>query len=476
MSGRLSSTLLPEAHAIVLRPGTDAALAGELATAVDIDRAHVVMLAERQIIPHGTALAILAAIGKLAASDFADLRDRPAPRGWYLMYEGYLVELLGQDIGGRLHTGRSRNDLSATLTRLRLREPFLRLVWEALRLQAVLLRRGRDHAGTVMPGFTHAQPALPITYGHYLAGVASALADDIDSILAVTADLDRCPLGAGALAGTSIPIDPARSAHLLGFSAPCANSIEAVASRDVVLRILSGATVLGVLLSRVATDLQSWSADDLGFLRVPDSLTGSSSMMPQKRNVYVLEHVQGRASAPLGAFTAAVAAMQKTPYTNAISVHNEGVHPAWDAIDRLTGAIVLLRLVIAHATPDTGAMLTRAETGYTTATELANLLAPKMGFRAAHEYIGDLVRQAIVDGRSLGEVLRDEDIAPVDAVSVARRSEYGGGPGPDSVAATLAGLRTRWGTARTEYRRVRDQWGSVGERLASAISALREET
>src|SRR5205823_6718531 len=137
---------------------------------------------------------------------FAALRDRAAPRGLYLLYESYLIEQLGARAGGVLHTARSRNDLNATILRLRLRGPYLRLLREALRLQAVLLSRARRFSGVVMPIYTHFQAALPVTYGHYLAGVAQALERDIAGLIALADDLNRCPLGAGAVGGTSLPI------------------------------------------------------------------------------------------------------------------------------------------------------------------------------------------------------------------------------------------------------------------------------
>src|SRR6185369_13149244 len=164
------------------------------------------------------------------------------------------------------------------------------------------------YADVTMPVYTHYQAAVPITYGHYLTGVGFALSRDIAGLMSVIADLNACPLGAGAVSGTSLPIDPARTAGLLGFDQPVPHSIDAVASRDVILRLLSAAAILGVSLSRVASDLLLWTSVEFGFLTVPDTLAGSSSMMPQKRNVYMLEHVEGRSAAALGAFVHAAAA------------------------------------------------------------------------------------------------------------------------------------------------------------------------
>src|SRR5262249_17458275 len=202
----------------------------------------------------------------------------------------------------------ARNDLNATVLRIRLRQPILRLLSESLRLQAVLLRRARKFRRIVMPAYTHYQAAVPVTYGHYLAGVAGALERDILGLIEGSRELDFCPLGAGSVGGTTLPIDQQRTASLLGFSGPVLHSIDAVASRDIVTRMLAAISILGITLSRLAADLLLWTTSEFGFLKLPDRLVGSSSMMPQKRNPFILEHVQGRSAAAIGAFVAAATA------------------------------------------------------------------------------------------------------------------------------------------------------------------------
>ncbi|GGO94270.1 lyase family protein [Wenjunlia tyrosinilytica] len=474
----------PRVQALTQRPGVDAAFASDLALATQIDRAHIVMLTEQGVLPPATAAALLTAVDRLRALDFAPLRERPAPRGWYLMYETYLVDTLGPDIGGSLHIGRSRNDLTATLHQLKLREPFLGLLWECLRLLGALARQARRHARVVMPAFTHYQPAVPITYGHYLNGVAVALAADIEALLGVADDLDRCPLGAGGVGGTTVPVDSGRTARLLGFGRACPNSVEAVATRDAALRLLSSAAVIGVLLSRVSADLLLWTTADLGLLTVPDSLTGGSSMMPQKRNVFVLEHVSGKAAAPLGAFATAAAAMQKTPFSNAIAVHAEGTRPVADAVDQLTQAAELLRLVVGAARPDPERMLARAESGYTAATEAANRLALEggLGFRDAHAAVARAVQQALGNG---GEPLSEAvsripearglpDLA-ASPKSVAALAEYGGGPGPLSLDDCLESTRERLGGQLARLRALRERWRGYPDALDTAAKAVAAE-
>lgn len=482
-TGRIGRTLSPALRRILFEGRAGEEIESELRHATEIDRAHLVMLAERGLVDGGRAALLLAAIDGLRGSGFAPLRERSAPRGLYLLYEDHLIETLGAEVGGILQTARSRNDLNATLVLLRLRGVYLRLTGEVLRLQALLLCRAERTAEVVMPVYTHYQPALPITYGHYLAGVAEALRRDLEALLALHPALDVCPLGAGAAGGTTLPIDPARTARLLGFAAPVEHSLDAVASRDLVLRFLAAAGVLGVLLSRVASDLLLWSTQEVAFVEFPDHLVGSSSMMPQKRNPFPLEHVQGRSAAPLGALVHAAAAMHGTPFSNSIAVGTEALAPAWDALAKTREAVVLLRAMIAGAQPRPAAMEEAARRGHTVATELANRLVAEAGlpFRRAHHLVGEIVTRAVESGEPLesaaAERLAREDLAVglegLDPAAVARASEHGGGPGPGSVWRHLARLQEHWSAATRQVREQAAAWRRAGSELDAAAESLR---
>lgn len=481
-TGRITRTLTPAARRIIFGSNADSSVEAEMAHASQVDLAHLVMLAERGIVGRDQARALLDAIVRLRAADFAPLRGQAAPRGLYLLYETYLIGLLGPDVGGVLQTARSRNDLNATVARLRLRAPFLRLVGEALRLQAVLLRRARRYADVVMPAYTHYQASVPVTYGHYLAGVAQALARDTAACLEAGADLDRCPLGAGAAGGTSLPIDQERTALLLGFARTALNSTDAVASRDLVLRLLGSAAVLGVTLSRMAADLLLWSTTEFAFLSLPDNLVGSSSMMPQKRNPFLLEHVQGRSGAALGSFVAAAYAMHATPFSNSVAVSTEAVAQVWPALQKTTEAVTLLRLVAAGASPDPRAMLERARDGYTSATELANRLVVEAGepFRSAHRTVGELIREAVADGgksleEAAGRLVGERRLASLDGLdpqSVARASVYGGGPGPAALDRCLRAAREEWSRACGRRRELAQRWRAAEVELSEAVGRV----
>jgi argininosuccinate lyase len=487
MTGRLAQPVCTTAREILferhLQPKPDP-VAAELSLISEVDRAHVVMLVEQEIVDRATATSLLTGIEDLRAIGFAPLRDLPAPRGRYLAYESYLIDTLGSQVGGVLHSGRSRNDLSATVIRLRLREPHDRLLTECDALGRALLDRAQRWAEVTMPAYTHHQPAVPITYGHYLAGVASALVRDIADLWHAGAEIDQNPLGAGAAGGTSLPIDQRRTTALLGFAEPLANSLHAVASRDFVLRLLSASTVLGVLLCRVAHDLQAWTSAEAGLLRLADDLVGSSSMMPQKRNPFLLEHVQGRATAALGAYTAAASAMCTARFTNAIAVGTEAVAHVAPALEASTDALVLLRLVIEGAHPTAERMRQRAVEGQTTATHLAErLVSAGVPFRSAHHEVGAIAREALELGRPFEDMAKARlaGYTPavcesLDPASVAASANFGGGPGPHAMRAALREVRAGLSELRDRAERRRHRWISAAANLDHAVTSLIENT
>ncbi|MGA4841747.1 argininosuccinate lyase [Streptomyces sp. G45] len=479
-TGRLTAVLGPRTRRVVYgTPGPDA-VRRELTATSTVDLAHIVMLTECGLLPGPAAAALLDRIGRLRADGFADLAGRDAPRGLYLMYEGHLAAELGADVGGKLHTGRSRNDLKATVTAMRLRAELLELLGQTLRLQAALLSRARAHDGVVMPVYTHFQPAMPITYGYYLAGIAAALDRDVAGLGHALTGLARCPLGAGAVAGTDLPIRPERTAALLGFAAPPLHATDAVAARDTALRALAAAACAGVTLSRLATDLQLWSTQEFGFVAFPERLVGGSSAMPQKRNAFLLEHVKAKASAAVGAWTTAASAMKSTPFTNSIEVGTEAVAAVWPALAEVRDAVLLAQVLVTGARPVPERMERRAKEGFVTATALANrLVARGVPFRTAHHVVGAAVREAVDSGADELTKLTPPDGVPLDAGGelpplprVVADHDRGGGPGAS--AAVVAELRQRlvghaaWLSSRRA--RLRDAEGDLAATVADVVA------
>ncbi len=486
-TGRLRGQLGPGTLRVVYGDPSPADIEAELRLMVPVDQAHVAMLAGCALIGRPAAAALLDAMADLLATGFAPLRGRPAPRGLYLMYEGYLIERLGTDIGGVLHTARSRNDLKATVTAIRLRDWVAGFAAQVTRLEAVLLNRGRAYRDVVMPVYTHFQAAMPVTYGYYLVGVALALGRDIDALHDAARGLEHCPLGAGAVAGTDLPIDPTVPAALLGFAAPAVHALDAVASRDAALRVLAAASGVAVTLSRLATDLQLWSTTEFGLVGFPDRLVGGSSAMPQKRNAFLLEHVKAKPGQALGAFAAAAASMAATPFTNSIEVGTEAVAAIWPGLAAAEQSVLLCQVLVSGARPDPDRMGQRALAGYTGATALANrLVRAGVPFRTAHERVGDAVREAIRTGATDLVVAGSGDGADpggadpgcvafgpagLDLAEVVRQQRHGGGPGDldASCAVALAAWRRHrhWLTAR------RDRAGRASQALAAEVDRLR---
>ncbi|MEU4985652.1 argininosuccinate lyase [Streptomyces sp. NPDC021969] len=431
-TGRLTGTLAPRTRRIVYGEQSPGEIRRELEPITTVDLAHVVMLAENGLLPGEAAARLIDAVRRLRAGGFRELEGLDAPRGAYLMYEGHLSAELGPDVGGRLHTARSRNDIKATVTAMRLRDELTGLHGELMRQQGVLLARTRAYADVVMPVYTHFQPAMPVTYGYYLAGIAAALDRDLAALRHTVGELDRCPLGAGAVAGTDLRVDPERTAVLLGFSAPPLHATDAVGARDTLLRGLAVTASAAVTLSRLATDLQLWSTQEFGFVDFPERLVGGSSAMPQKRNAFLLEHVKAKAALAIGAWTAAASAMKSTPFTNSIEVGTEAVSAAWPALAAVRDAIQLGQVLVSGARPAAERMETRAKEGFVTATVVANrMVAQGVPFRTAHHTVGTAVRRAVESGATeLAAPTPDGPRTPPAALhEVVAQLNRGGGPG-----------------------------------------------
>ncbi len=396
--GRLSRPPHPLLFELLYEPNLARDLEHVLPHLLKIDAAHLVMLARTGILAAPTAADLLVLNRELAARQQAGEPVLPSPpehRGLYLLYEQQYITRLGATVGGASHVARSRNDINATVTRLRLRDALARQLGWMADLIAELLRCGFAEAETVMSGFTHLQPAQPTTFGHYLSAVAVALLRSMEDLADGYARVNLSPMGAAAAFGTSFPIDRELVAELLGCDGVVENSLDAVASRDYAVTVLSDLAMFGNTLTRFALDLQVWGSWAYGFLTWPDELVSTSSIMPQKRNAYVLENIRGQAAAPTGALMNALLGMKNTPFTNGVEVSGEAAAHLWGACASLEQAVRLMQLQVANLQLDRARMLSFCAAAGTTMTALADALVARHGlaFRSAHDVVGRLVRE-----------------------------------------------------------------------------------
>jgi argininosuccinate lyase len=482
-TGRIRKALSPSARQVIFSNRSESDVLEELWHMSRIDQAHLIMLAECGIVETDHCTKLIAAIDRLQKQNFSPVLPRISTRGLFLLYEDYLIETEGPEVGGILQTARSRNDLNATMLKRRLRRPYLQLLSQIQRFHAILLRRAEKYSAVVMPVYTHGQAAMPTTYGHYLAGVAEALFRGFESLLSIAEDLQICPLGAGAASGTSFPIRTRRTAQLLGFDSGPRHSLEAVASRDFIARLLAAVSLYGLNLSRLATDFLQWTTAEFNFLYLPDELTGSSSAMPQKRNPFLLEHVQGRSAALTAAFVHTAGAIHATPFTNSIAVGTEAVKPVWQALQDLTEMVILMRLVVGGAEPNHSSMLERTVKGFTTATAIADQLVreEKLDFRTAHRLVGSAVLRTLESSNGYSETALMSNLKSsgmqiaslnLDPALVVQSYEFGGGPAPASLKDCIEDLRIRWSAFEREKHSQKTKWQDAETALTNVVEKI----
>ncbi len=446
---------------------TPADIMQEINASIDFDRrlyaqdiagskAHAAMLAQTGIISEQDAEAIAKGLDDIAAEiESGTFKFDRALEDIHMNIEHRLGELIG-DAAGRLHTARSRNDQVATDFRLWVRDALDSLDGAVRDLQAALIDRAEEHSATVMPGFTHLQPAQPVTLGHHLLAYVEMLGRDRSRAADCSSRLNESPLGAAALAGTSFPIDRDATAEALGFDKPMANSLDAVSDRDFALEFLSLAAILGVHLSRLAEEIVLWCSVQFAYAHMPDAYSTGSSMMPQKRNPDAAELVRAKAGGIIGAATGLLAVMKGLPLAYGKDMQEDKV-PVFDAADTLALCLAAMTGMIGGMTFDAERMKADAGAGFATATDLADWLVREldMPFRDAHRVTGTLVKMAEDKDCGLGQLsLADmQSVAPgiTDAVfgvltvedALKSRNSFGGAA-PERVKEAAAEARKRF--------------------------------
>jgi argininosuccinate lyase len=479
----------PEYVRLVLNENFTDAKTLFLAPFMAVQRAHLVMLAGCGLLGRDEARALrdaLAAIDPASvertaySTDFEDL---------FFHLEQRLAASAGEDLAGRLHLARSRNDIDMTIYRMRLREWLLDVAEAVVLLRRAFVDVAAAHTGTLFPAHTHTQPAQPTTLAHYLLAAVEQFERDTQRLLAGYARTNRNPLGACAITGTGFPIDRQRTSDLLGFAEPTGNTYGSIAAADHLLEAVAAAAIAAAGAGRVVQDLLLWCTHEVGYLRLPDGLVQSSSLMPQKRNPVALEHARVLASKAAGQAAAVATAVHNTPFGDIVDTEDD-LQPLVAAVfTDATRALTLVAVAVRSATFDVARMRARAGEGWVTLTELADTLVRDHGlsFRIAHRIaaraaagpssrVEDLVESIArasreFDGREIRmmpEAL-SRALSPEHFVAI---RDTPGGPSAAQTASALAAARTHLASDAATLAGARHRLAAAATALDDAVRAL----
>ena len=462
-----------------------------------IDRAHLVMLAETGILEAGQARAIARALDAIHAEiDPATLVYTGEVEDFFFLIEKELKQRLGPDLGGRLHTARSRNDIDHTLFKLALRTRLNGLIGKALALHGALIEAAEREKTTLIVAYTHGQPAQPTTFGHYLSAIVELVGRDIERLFAAYAIVDLSPMGAAAITTSGFPVDRALVAELLGFAAPLQNSYSCIAGVDYITATYGALELMFLHLGRPIQDFQVWTSFEVGQIYVPNSLVQISSIMPQKRNPVPIEHLRHLASQTYGRAQAMLGVMHNTPFTDMNDSEGETQAMGYQAFESACRVLDLTAALVKQIRIDPARVAQNIRRSCITITELADSLVRLEGlsFREGHEIAaavaravvgmgGDLVsdgyepfvaafvaatgRQPGLDAARFAELVSPEYF-------VAVRNRYGG-PAPAPLNAAIAGYRQQAAALAARHQALLDRQAEAARRLETRFSALKEE-
>jgi argininosuccinate lyase len=402
-------------------------------------KAHAAMLGAQGIISSEDAVTIAEGLAEIEREmEEGRFPFRDEYEDIHMNVEARLAELIGET-SGRLHTARSRNDQVALDFRLWVRDACDRTIAQVQALQRALLAKADAHADLIMPGFTHLQPAQPVTFGHHLMAYVEMFGRDAGRFADARARMNESPLGAAALAGSPFPIDRHATAKALGFARPTANSLDSVSDRDFALESLSAASIAAVHLSRLAEEIVLWVTPQFGFIKLTDAFTTGSSIMPQKRNPDAAELIRAKVGRILGSLTSLTVVMKGLPLAYSKDMQEDKV-PVFEAFDALDLCLAAMAGMIEDLTPQPASMAEAARRGFPTATDLADWLVRTLDipFRQAHHITGAAVKLAEQRGVDLAdlplEALQGIEPRATSAVyevlstsaSAASRTSYGG--------------------------------------------------
>ncbi len=427
---------------------------------LDCNKAHVLMLAKQGIVKKEVAAAILRCNAEMAAMGSAPTFPvDPGREDFYFNLEAHLIEEVGIEIGGQQHTARSRNDLYATCARLAVRQAYFDICHVYNRMRQAIIDVAAANKDAVFAGYTHMQPSEPITFAHYCSAILSAMERDYRRIAHIFEGLNVCPLGGGSMGSTTWDIDRQYTSDLLGFNKPIDNSIDCVASRDFATDILANLSISANTISRFCQDLYVWATPDYGYIEVSDSCAVCSSIMPQKKNPWVLEHIKAKAAHVEGCFISALNVMKNVIYSHCEDMCGEAANYLFPGIEEMRVMCELMEVSIKGISVKKDRMLETARGNFCTVTELANYLVrhDNISFRMAHDIVADVVAYMIEHNKKADEIgtdvvnpifmklfgrttsMTDEEVrAALDPIKIAYAKKCIGGTAPEEVSRQLA--------------------------------------
>ncbi len=452
-----------------------------------IHRAHVVMLTEQNILTKAEAAAILGGLAEVEkmAEENETLKS-------YMATERALIESIGS-LGGKMHIGRSRNDLGLTQSRIYYRDRVNRLIEAVIEFQKTLTNKAEENLDTVMPGYTHRKQAQPITLGHYLMAHVEAAGRSAERLEDVYKRMNQNTLGAAALAGTGWPLDRSRTTELLGFESTSENTQDCVASFDFIAEFASAIAIHMTNLSRLAADLKVWSSDEWATIDLDESYTGTSSIMPQKKNPGVAEEVTLSSSECIGELVTIMSSLTGIEYSN--SGERARLRPY--IVELAIGSTKVMAGFTATVRPMKQRMRLLATNGFSTMTELADTLVrnSNISFREAHEIVAHTVLKAIAEGMTADQItaemvqesaveamgrrlnLTDEDIlSSIDPIENVKRRNVIGGPAPEAVQKAIEGRREKIRDQEVRLKDRLDNLNNAQKKLERAETAIKQST
>lgn len=453
---------------------------------IEVDKAHVIMLREQGIIKDNECAAILKGLGTVGKDGICALDS--SYEDVHIALEARLIQIVGEDTGGRMHSGRSRNDEVATCIRFALRQELLYLLDELNELIRIFLDTAQDHTDTIMPGYTHIQHAQPTTLAHNLLAHANALCRDIERIKGAYLRTNLNPLGTAAFASTGFPIDRERTTELLGFDAPLDNSMDAVSTRDFMIETMSCCSNLMTNLSRLAEELILWSTSEFDFIELDDRYSSTSSIMPQKKNPDIAELMRGKTGSVHGSLMSVLTICKALPYSYNRDLQENTPH-LWRATDAARCAVRMAQGLVKTMKVKKGSMMSASDKGFMTATELADTIVRTTGipFRTAHHIVGAIARSrrtpslAELDELSLNIIheklsnrgLSEEDVKEaLDPVKNIRKRSIRGGPAPDEIKRQIAILKSKTDLIENDIKEKQEHIEKASENRSSAANLI----